>query len=226
LTEPLAIPDGEFREGDGHRLRERRCIATGAIRGDAELIRFVLSPDGEVVPDVAAKLPGRGMWVGADTKSLATAIAKNAFAKSAKAAAKVPPGLADMVVRQLVVRMQGDLGMARKSGGIVLGFDSVMRAFNTKTPPFLLMEASDGASDGRRKLTGAARAMDLEIVMISPLNAEEMSLALGRENVIHAALKPGPLAERLIVDAGRLAGFRPETKPSAGSNPAPDESVE
>jgi hypothetical protein len=226
LTAELATYGDERREGDGHRARERRCIATGAVRSDAELIRFVLSPDGEVVPDVAAKLPGRGMWVGADAKALATAIAKNAFAKSAKAVARIPAGLAGMVVRQLVVRMQGDLGMARKSGGIVLGFDSVMRAFNTKTPPYLLMEASDGAEDGRRKLTGAARAMDLEIVMISPLSAEEMSLALGRQNVIHAALKPGPLAERLIVDAGRLAGFRPDRKPSAGPNPAPDESVE
>ncbi|HEY1710972.1 MAG TPA: RNA-binding protein [Rhizomicrobium sp.] len=226
MTEAPAITASELREGDGHRQRERRCIATGTVCGDAQLIRFVLSPDGEVVPDVAAKLPGRGMWVGADAKSLAAAIAKNAFAKSAKAPAKVPAGLADMVVRQLVVRMQGDLGMARKSGGIVLGFDSVMRAFNTRMPPLLLMEASDGADDGRRKLTGAARAMGLEVVVIAPLTAAEMSLALGRENVIHAALKPGPLAERLIVDAGRLAGFRPERKPSAGSNPAPDESVE
>ncbi len=222
--ETLTDETGNEREG-GSRSRERRCLATGEVRGEVHLIRFVVSPDGEAVPDVAAKLPGRGMWVSAERKALETAIAKNAFAKSAKAPVKVAPGIADIVVRQLVVRMQGDLGIARKAGNIVMGFDSVMRAFDTKLPPGLLVEAVDGAEDGRRKLSGAARARGLELDMIAALTAEEMSLALGRGNVIHAALKPGPLADRLIVDAGRLQGFRPVKIELAGSNPVPDERV-
>ncbi|HEX2594594.1 MAG TPA: RNA-binding protein [Rhizomicrobium sp.] len=219
MTQALAIHD------DDDTGRARKCIVSGEVRSEAHLIRFVVSPDGEVVPDVAVKLPGRGMWVSADAKSLATAIAKNAFSKSAKRAVKPAANLADTVVRQLVVSIQGSLGIARKAGNIVLGFDSVIRSFDTKLPPALLVEASDGAADGRRKLVGAAKSRDIELAVIAPLTAAEMSLALGRENVIHAALKPGPLAERLIVDAGRLSGFRLDEKPAVGERPAPDESV-
>lgn len=220
MTAALAIHD---EDDDG---RARKCIVTGEVRSEAQLIRFVVSPDGEVVPDVAVKLPGRGIWLSADRKSLETAIAKNAFSKAAKAAVKPAANIADTVVRQLVVRMQGDLGIARKAGNIVMGFDSVMRAFDTKQPPKLLVEAADGADDGHRKLVGAARSRGLDFAVIAALTIEEMSLALGRGNVIHAALKPGPLAERLIVDAGRLSGFRPGRKPLVGRNPTPDESAE
>jgi predicted RNA-binding protein YlxR (DUF448 family) len=220
VTAALAIGEDEEEAG-----RARKCIVTGEVRSEAHLIRFVVSPDGEVVPDVAAKLPGRGMWVTADRPSLEKAIAKNAFSKAAKASLKSAPDLAALVVRQLVVRMQGDLGIARKAGNIVLGFDGVMRAFDSKLPPVLLVEAADGSPDGRRKLIGAARARGLDLIVITPLSQAEMSLALGRENVIHAALKPGPLAERLIADAGRLKGFRPVIGELAGPNPAPDERV-
>jgi hypothetical protein len=194
---------------DDEEGRARKCIVTNEVRGEARLIRFVVSPDGEVVPDVAVKLPGRGMWLTATREALETAVKKNAFSKAAKAPVKTSATLADTVIRQLVVRMQGHLGIARKAGAIVMGFDSVMRAFASKQPPSLLIEAIDGADDGRRKLTGAARAGGLELDVIAALTAEEMSLALGRGNVIHAALKPGPLADRLIGDAGRLKGFRP-----------------
>jgi hypothetical protein len=204
VTEALAIHREEDEEG-----RARKCIVTNEVRNEAHLIRFVVSPDGEVVPDVAVKLPGRGMWVTATKEALETAVKKNAFSKAAKAPVKAPSTLADTAIRQLIVRMQGDLGIARKAGAIVMGFDSVMRAFASKQPPSLLVEAIDGADDGRRKLTGAARAGGLELDVVAALTAEEMSLALGRGNVIHAALKPGPLADRLIVDAGRLKGFRP-----------------
>jgi predicted RNA-binding protein YlxR (DUF448 family) len=218
VTAALAIRD----EDDG---RARKCIVSGEVRSEPHLIRFVVSPDGDVVPDVAVKLPGRGMWLSADRKSLETAIAKNAFSKAAKASVKAAPDLADTVVRQLIVRMQGDLGIARKSGSIILGFDNIMRSFGDKQAPRLLCEAIDGAEDGRRKLRNAARTLDVELHVVAALTAEEMSLALGRENVVHAALKPGPLAERLIVDAGRLSGFRPVKIELAGPNPVPDERV-
>jgi predicted RNA-binding protein YlxR (DUF448 family) len=226
----LAIQDddegGRARLDEGRsRSRERRCIVTGEVRSEAHLIRFVVSPDGDVVPDVAAKLPGRGMWVSADAKSVETAIAKNAFSKSAKASVKPSADMAETIVRQLVVRMQGDLGIARKAGILVQGFDNVMRAFGERIAPRVLMEASDGAEDGRRKLIGAAKVGGLDIVVIAALSNAEMSLALGRENVIHAALKRGPLADRLIVDAGRLNGFRPAKIELVGPNPAPDERV-
>jgi hypothetical protein len=106
----------------------------------------------------------------------------------------------------------------------MLGFDNVMRELDARTPPAVLVEASDGALDGRRKLTGSIRARDLKVHIIEVLTSAELSLALGRENVIHAALKPGRLAERLTFDAGRLSGFRQAlASGSAGSTPAPNE---
>lgn len=205
-------------------LRERRCIVTGEILSEAKLVRFVADPDGRVVPDVAAELPGRGMWVSATRDALKIAVAKNLFAKSAKASLQVADDLSDRVERQLVSRMQGDLGLARRAGQAVLGFDNVMRELDARVPPAALVEARDGAADGRRKLAGAVRARGLKTEVIEALDSAELSLALGRENVIHAALKPGRLAERLSFDASRLGGFRQASASgSAGSTPAPNE---
>jgi predicted RNA-binding protein YlxR (DUF448 family) len=205
-------------------LRERRCIVTGEILSEAKLVRFVADPDGRVVPDVAAELPGRGMWVSATRDAVRTAVAKNLFAKSAKASLQVSADLPDRVERLLVARMQGDLGLARRAGQAVLGFDNVLRELDARVPPAALVEASDGAADGRRKLAGAARARGLKSEWIEVLDSAELGLALGRENVIHAALKPGRLAERLSFDAGRLGGFRQASASGlAGSTPAPNE---
>ena len=108
-----------------------------------------------------------------------------------------------------MARISGDLGMARRSGAIALGFDNVARALDGDPPPAVLVEAADGAADGRRKLAGTAAARGLKPALVDVLTRAELSLALGRENVIHAALKPGKLAERLVFQAGRLEGFRP-----------------
>jgi uncharacterized protein len=190
-------------------MRERRCLVSGEVLAEGELVRFAADPDGNVVPDIAAALPGRGMWVRADKNSVTTAVTKNLFSKSAKTSLKADADLTDRVERLLVARMQADLGLARRAGQAVFGFDNVLRALDEKVPPALLIEASDGAADGRRKLAGSAYARGLKIETIEALTSTELSLALGRENVIHAALKPGRLAERLIFDAGRLGGFRP-----------------
>jgi predicted RNA-binding protein YlxR (DUF448 family) len=200
-------------------MRERRCLASNEVLAESELVRFAADPDGNVVPDIAAVLPGRGMWVRADRKSLTTAVTKNLFSKSAKAPLKADADLVDRVERLLSSRMQADLGLARRAGQAVFGFDNVLRALDDKVPPALLIEASDGAVDGRRKLSGSAYARGLKIETIEALTSAELSLALGRENVIHAALKPGRLAERLIFDAGRLRGFRdlPPKSKSAGT---------
>jgi hypothetical protein len=212
-----------MREDD--TMHERKCIVSGKVRDRAHLIRFVVSPDGEVVPDLAAKLPGRGLWVSADRASLEQAVAKNHFSKAAKANVKAARDLADRLEKLIVRRMTDDLGLARRSGNLVAGFDNVLRELDGAKPPAALVEASDGAADGRRKLFGSARARGLDLPMIEVLTAEEISLALGRGNVIHAALKSGPLAERLIFEAGRLSGFRNAAKKHAGPIPA-DEGME
>ncbi|HJW41582.1 MAG TPA: RNA-binding protein [Rhizomicrobium sp.] len=204
MNEAFAIPSDDKDEA----MRERRCIVSGEVLSEDKLIRFVVSPDGEVTPDIAAVLPGRGIWVGATRDAMATAVKKNLFSKAAKASVKVAPDLADRIEGLLVARMQGDLGMARRSGQILLGFDTVQRALQSDQPPVLVIEARDGAADGKRKLFAAAHARGLKIDTIECLSADEIGLAVGRENVIHAALKSGRLQERLSFDAGRLMGFR------------------
>ncbi len=215
-------------ESEGHDGRERRCIVTGEVCPEAQLIRFVAGPEGEIVPDIAAKLPGRGLWVRADRQALEKAIAKNHFSRAAKAPLKIPADLVSRVETLLVRRMADDLGLARRSGALVTGFDKISRALAAKSPPKLLVEAGDGAADGRRKLLGVASAHGFTPKVLDCLNSEELSLALGRENVVHAALKSGPLADRLVMNAGRLAGLR-TSEPSmgctntgkAGPTPAP-----
>jgi predicted RNA-binding protein YlxR (DUF448 family) len=210
---------------EDNAMRERRCIATQDVLSERALLRFVADPDGVVVADIEASLPGRGLWVKADRNAVAAAVARNLFSKAAKAPLRAPADLVGRVEALLVRRMQADIGLARRAGLIALGFDNVMRALDHRVPPAVLIEAAEGAAEGRRKIFAATMAKGLKIETIDALSSAELSLALGRENVIHAALKPGRLAERLIFDAGRLGGFRPASsaRTSAGSTPAPNE---
>jgi len=197
-------------EEDEHDTRERRDIVSGETMPEHRLIRFVAAPDGEIVPDVAAKLPGRGLWVEASPKAIATAIEKKLFARAAKAQVRAGADLIQRTEKALVARMLGDLGLARRSGALVLGFDNVLRALDSARPPGLLIEAKDGSNDGKRKLYNAAHARELKPVVVECLTSAELGLALGRENVIHAAAQPGGLAERLSLDAQRLGALRDE----------------
>jgi hypothetical protein len=147
--------------------------------------------------------------VSARRDAVETAVAKNQFSRAAKTALKAPADLAERVELQLVRRLSDDLGLARRAGLLILGFDVISRALDSKKPPILLVEAADGAADGRRKLVGMAGARGLHPAVMDCLTCAELSLALGRENVIHAALNPGRLSERVRREAGRLRGFRP-----------------
>jgi predicted RNA-binding protein YlxR (DUF448 family) len=181
---------------------------SGEIMPEHRLIRFVADPDGNIVPDVAAKLPGRGAWVSASRKAITEAVEKKLFARALKAPVKAGIDLADRAEKALVARILGDLGLARRGGNLVLGFDNVLRMLDSNRPPALLIEASDGSHDGKRKLYNAAHARGLKPVVLESLVSAELGLALGRENVIHAAVHPGGLAERLMMDATRLKGLR------------------
>lgn len=207
-------------EGAG---RERRCIATGAVLPAAKRIRFVVSPDGEAVPDIDGKLPGRGLWLTANRTCFAKALVKGDFAKAARAKVTVRPDIADHVVHLLVERLKADLGMARRAGFADTGFDAVLRALDKKIPPVVLFHAADASDDGRRKIRSAMKSRELEARSVDLLTREELSLALGRENVVHAAIRPGALADRLILNSSRLAGLG---KPSdAADQKVQDEST-
>jgi uncharacterized protein len=206
-------------EDDENDMRERRDIVSGEVMPEHRLIRFVAAPDGEIVPDAAAKLPGRGLWVEATRKAIATAVEKKLFARAAKAQVQASADLADRAEKALLTRLLGDLGLARRSGTLVLGFDNVLRALDgPKVPPTLLVEATDGSGDGKRKLYNAAYARGLKPAVVECLTSAELGLALGRENVIHAAVLPGGLAERVTLDAQRLSALRssaPKESPRA-----------
>jgi hypothetical protein len=200
------------RKGSRADARERRDIVSGTVMPDSRLMRFVAGPDGVVVPDASAKLPGRGLWVESSRKAVLAAVEKKLFSRAAKAQVTATADLADRAEKALVTRMLGDLGIARRSGQLLLGFDNVLRGLEGPKPPRALIEAFDGARDGKRKLYAAAHRLELNCVVIESLNSAELGLALGRENVIHAAVQPGGLAERLTFDAERLSGFRLRTE--------------
>ena len=188
--------------------RERRDIVSGEVMEEARLIRFVAGPDGSVVPDLARKLPGRGLWVAADRASVATAAKKGLFARAAKAQLKAPADLADQVERLLKSRLLSGLGLAKRGGDLISGFEKVSSAIAAGKAAWLI-EASDGAADGRGKLLRLARHQSSVPGLIGLFGVAELGLALGGENVIHTAFLAGRAAERWAEDVRRLAGFSP-----------------
>ena len=188
--------------------RRRRDISTGQSLDEEGLIRFVAGPDGQVVADLARKLPGRGLWVAADRAAIETAAKKGLFARAAKTRATAPAALADEVERLICARLLAGLGLARKAGDLVTGFEKVLSAVDAGRVS-VLIEAADGAADGRRKLMAAARRQAKPPLLAGMFTAAELGLALGEENVIHSAFLAGRGADRWTADVRRLAGFRP-----------------
>lgn len=188
--------------------RERRDVVSGEVRPEAALIRFVIAPDGTVVPDLGRKLPGRGVWVAANRASVETAAKKGAFARSAKTRATAPSDLADQVEALLLRRVLDGLGLARRSGQLISGFEKVSAALGSGQAAWLI-EASDGAADGRRKILAAARRAPRPAEQLGVFTSAELGLALGLENVIHTAFLAGRSADRWATDVRRLSGFRP-----------------
>jgi predicted RNA-binding protein YlxR (DUF448 family) len=188
--------------------RERRDIVTGEVMDEERLIRFVAGPDGSVVPDLARKLPGRGLWVAADRASVETAARKGLFSRAAKAKLAAPASLADQVADLLQRRLLAGLGLARKSGELVMGFEKVAAAIRAGKAA-VLVEALDGAADGRGKMLGVAAKAQPSPIVIGLFTTGELGLALGAENVVHSACLAGRTADRWTFDARRLSGFRP-----------------
>ncbi|MBA3810281.1 MAG: RNA-binding protein [Caulobacteraceae bacterium] len=188
--------------------RERRDIVSGEVMAEARLIRFVAGPDLSVIPDIARKLPGRGLWVAADRASVGAAARKGLFARAARTRLMARPDLADQVEALLLRRLLAGLGLARKAGALTSGFEKVLAAVLADRAAFLV-EAADGAADGRRKLVAAARRNPRPPSLIGLFASAELDLALGAENVIHTAFLAGRSADRWTSDVERLSGFRP-----------------
>lgn len=197
--------------------RQRKDIVLGEATDEARLVRFVVGPDGSVVPDVARKLPGRGIWVGADRDSVTTAAKKGLFSRAAKTKLTAAPDLADQVEALLARRVLDGLGLARKAGTIISGFEKVVAALATGKVAWLI-EASDSAEDGRRKILSAARKVAKPPRLLGAFTSDELGLALGGENVIHTALLAGPGGDRWTLDVERLSGFRSLSPPEWATN--------
>lgn len=188
--------------------RDRQDLVTRQVLDESRLIRFVAGPDGSVVPDLARKLPGRGMWVEANRASIDAAIKKNMFARSAKAPLKPASDLSDLVERLLFKRCLEQLGLARREGVLISGFEKTAASIRSGKASWLI-EASDGSADGRGKILGLAKHASPAPQICGVFTADDLSLALGLENAIHAVLLKGGRADRWTVEVERLAGFRP-----------------
>ena len=182
---------------------QRRCIVTGEVRDRGSLLRFVVGADGAIVPDIAARLPGRGLWLTARRDIVDRAVAKRLFARAARRPVVAPAELADRIEDLLAKRCCDALGLARRAGLAVAGFDRVGEAVR-RGRAALLLAALDGAEAGRRKLA----ALGGGLPSASVLTAAELGGAFGRDRIVHAGVGPGPLCERLRVDLARLAGLR------------------
>ena len=188
--------------------RERKDLVSGQVMDESCLIRFVPGPDGAVVPDLGRKLPGRGLWVAADRASVDTAARKGLFSRAAKAQIKAPDDLSGLVERLLMRRCLDQLGLARREGVLISGFEKCHQALKGGKAAWLI-EASDGSEDGRAKLLVAVDKSENEVQVCGVFPSADLGLALGLENAIHHVLPVGRRAERWAFEARRLAGFRP-----------------
>ena len=184
----------------------RMCALTRTQRPREELLRFVASPDGTVVPDLRQNLPGRGVWVTLSRRDIVEAARRNVFARALKNEVRLPEDLGGLVARLLLKDAMSCLSMASKAGQVVAGFEKTESTLRHGRAA-VLVAASDGAEDGRRKLSGKLRAADQADRLVECFASADLDLALGRTNVIHAAINPGGLARKFLTCARRYEIF-------------------
>ena len=207
----LALDETELTSVAGS---ERLCAVTRQSLDPKDLIRFVLSPDGIIVPDLDRRLPGRGVWIGCDRRLVEKAIATHAFSKSLKVKAEAPADLAERLDDLIVKRVAGALSLANKAGLAVAGFEKVFAALE-KGPVRVVLHGTDAALDGRTKIDRKYKAIQasrgMPAAIVDVLTIDQMSLAIGRGSVVHAALIPGGLSDRFLEEAERLGRYRHST---------------
>src|ERR1700754_807689 len=211
----LAIACSELDNGPrtDRSATMRMCAVSREVRPVDELIRFVLSPQGEVVPDLKRKLPGRGLWIEASRARVAEAVRRNQFSRGFKRDVRAAQTLASDTEKLLVQSAIEALAMTAKAGQVVSGFAKVEEAL-AGGQATALIHASDGAADGIRKLDaivrqrGGNRGESLVFPIVTELTSAELDLALGRANVIHAALLAGPAGKTFLSRSQILVRYR------------------
>jgi predicted RNA-binding protein YlxR (DUF448 family) len=197
--------------GKEKRESERQCAVTRLRHPPGVLLRFALDPDGHAVPDLKAKLPGRGVWITCTREIVDKAIASHVFDKGFRQPVKTADGLADQVEALLERDALQRLSLANKAGLVVLGFDKIEKALR-RNGEMSLIHASDASADGCRKLDRYLKREQNGPTVTDPIlrdfNAEQLSLALGRPNVVHAALRNGASSQKFLLAVERLQQFR------------------
>jgi len=191
---------------------ERTCIVTRTVKPVDELIRFVVAPDGAVVPDLKRRLPGRGVWVTATRAAVDEAVKRKAFGRGFKREVRAAPDLGREVEWLLERAALDALGIVQKAGRVKTGFAKTEAAL-ADDPIAAVLQASDGSADGARKIAAAVmrRKMDEnagEIPIIVAFATAQLDLALGRSNVVHAALLAGPASNGFLARCQSLERFR------------------
>jgi uncharacterized protein len=200
--------DGELDRGPHTRERARLCVATRTVQPVSDLIRFVVGPDGEAVPDIRSKLPGRGVWVTATREALEDAIKRKAFARGFKRDVRSPTDLATRTERLLEKAVLDALAMAHKAGLVAAGFGRASQALE-REDVVAVLHAAEASPDGVRKLDAALRHRPTQPVpVIEFLTSAQLDLALGRPNVVHAALLAGTASDTFLSRSRRLERFR------------------
>ncbi len=196
------------KHGPGSDASDRRCIVTGESTPKSGLIRFVLGPDGDIVPDLGERLPGRGVWVSATKDAVDEAAAKGRFARALKGPVGIPEGLTETVEALLVSRCQDTVGLARRSDRLVVGYDRVLDALARDQVGIVAIAADAG---GARRDIDAASA---NLPVARALTNDELSSATGKGTVSFLAVLRGGLADTFRRENDRLLGFRPELDPA------------
>ncbi|MEJ0073860.1 MAG: RNA-binding protein [Alphaproteobacteria bacterium] len=197
---------------EGRRGVERLCALTRETKPLAELIRFVAAPDGAVVPDTKRRLPGRGVWVSARRAAVDEAVRRNVFARSLKREVRAAADLGATVERQLEAAALAALAMAHKAGRVAIGFTRTEAAL-ADGPVVAVLNAADGAADGTRKIAAALARRQTnentgEMPVVGAFTSAQLDLALGRPNVVHAALLAGPASNGFLERYRSLERFR------------------
>jgi len=205
---------------DSRRRPQRQCAVTRESHPQDAMIRFVRGPDGRVAPDLSLKLPGRGVWITADKSVLEKGLASGVFPRGFKAPSQPVEGLLELVERQLAQRCISLLGLAKKGGHVVIGFDQV-RAALRKARPDWLIAASDSGEDGRNKVHALAKALYKQVNTAGALSSAELGMAFGRGSVVHALIEQAPVSRSFELAYRRLTGFRaaPELEWNTGNTP-------
>lgn len=220
----LAILDEDETDGGPRGLRSARaplarlCLATRTVKPVAEMIRFVVAPDGTIIPDLGCSLPGRGAWVSATRAALETVLKRKAFGRAFKGKGTADATLADLVYERLLADTRATLSMANKAGRVLTGNMKVESALYSD-PVAVLMHAADARPDGVRKLDGIARQREAAgmgaVAIVDCLSGLELDLALGRSNVVHAALLAHPTTAGFLARCRKLERWGTETSARA-----------